>query len=74
MHLSAKPKTKKAAIGDISIIPIGGMIALKGAIIALNIFITVSAGSFLVSKIGIQLNKTANIIIKYMTLNKIEII
>ena len=74
MHLSAKPKTRKAAIGDISIIPIGGMIALKGAIIALNIFITVSAGSFLISIICMQLNNTANIIIKYMTLNKIEII
>ncbi len=61
-----------ATIGEISIIPIGGMIALKGAIIVLYIFIIVKSGSFFVLKIGIQLKSTTTIIIKYIILNKID--
>lgn len=52
--------------------PMGGIIALNGAIIALYIFIIDATGSFLESKIGIQLNSTTTIIIKYIILNKME--
>lgn len=69
---SVSCKKISATSGEISIIPIGGIMALKGAIIVLYIFINVNSGSFFVSKIGIQLKRTTTIIIKYIILKIID--
>ena len=52
--------------GEKSSPPIGGIIALKGAIIELYILTNDAKGSFLTLNIGIQLSNTTISIIKYI--------